>query len=79
MRSLVCLLALLGLFTFLTAYYSFWLACGIMYFGGMLVVAVTAFASRSKQTGVSNFAALDEKHAQLKVASQTGSEDLKAA
>ena len=79
MRSCVCLSALLGLFTFLTVYSSFWLACGIMYFGGMLVVAVVAFAARSRQAGVSSNVPLDDKHCQVKVEEQTVSEELKAA
>ena len=50
-----------------------------MYLGGMLVVAVIAFAGRSRQTGVSNYVTLDDKHWQMKVEKQTTSEDLKAA
>jgi hypothetical protein len=70
---------LLGLFVFLTVQYPFWLAVGIMYLGGMLVVAVIAFAGRSRQTGVSNYVALDDKHWQMKVEEQATSEDFKAA
>ena len=79
MRSLVCLSALLGLFAFLTVHYSFWLAVGIMYLGGMLIVAMIAFAGRNRQASVSNCAALNDKHWQMKVEGQTASEDLKAA
>ena len=79
MRTFVCLSALLGLASFLTIYHSFWLAVGIMYLGGMLIVAVIAFAGRSKPTGVPNCVALDDKHLQIKVEEQTTSEDLKAA
>ena len=64
---------------FLTVHYSFWLAAGILYLGGMLVVAVFAFAGRSRQTGVSNYVALDDKQWQMEVEVQTTSEGLKAA
>ena len=79
MRSFVCLSALLGLFAFLTVHYSFWLAVGIMYLGGMLVVAVIAFAWRGRQANVSNYVALDDKHLQMKIEEQAASEELKAA
>jgi hypothetical protein len=79
MRSFVCLSALLGLFAFLTVHYSFWLAVGIMYLGGMLVIAVIALAGRNRQAGVPNYVALDSKHCQVKVEEQTVSEELKAA
>ena len=79
MRTFVCLSALFGLVAFLTIHYSFWLAVGIVYIGGMLIVAVIAFAGRSRQTGVSNCVASDDKHWQIKVEEQTTSEDLKAA
>jgi hypothetical protein len=79
MRTFVCLSALLGLIAFLTIHYSFWLAVGIVYIGGMLIVAVIAFAGRSRHNGVSNCVASDDKHWQIKVEEQTTSEDLKAA
>ena len=79
MRTFVCLSALLGLIAFLTIHYSFWLAVGIVYIGGMLIVAVIAYAGRSRQTGVLNCVASDDKHWQIKVEEQTTSEDLKAA
>ena len=46
MRRYVCLSVLLGVFAFLTVRYSFWVAFGVMYFGGMLMVIGTAFAVR---------------------------------
>jgi hypothetical protein len=69
----------LGLFVFLIVHYSFWLAVGIMYIGGMLIVAVITSTLRNRQTGVSNCVALDDKHGQIKVEEQTTSEDIKAA
>ena len=79
MRSCVCLSALLGVVVFLTVHYSFWVACGIMYFGGMLVVAVIALAARSRQPAISSSVVLDDNPGQLTVEGQTASEDLKAA
>ena len=79
MRSYVCLSALLGMVVFLTVHYSFWVACGIMYFGGMPVVAVIAFVGRSRQHGISSSVVLDDKPGQLTVEGQTASEHLKAA
>ena len=79
MRSYVCLSALLGMVVFLTVHYSFWVACGIMYFGGLLVVAVIAFVGRSRQPGISSSVVLDDKPGQLTVEGQTASEHLKAA
>ena len=54
MRTYVCLSVLLGLGVLLTVQYSFWLACGIIYFGVMLVVAVIAFAGRNSPSRVSS-------------------------
>ena len=79
MRTFVYLSALLGLAAFLTIHYSLWLAIGIMYISGMLIVAVIAFAGRSRQMGLSNCVASDDKHRQIKVEEQTTSEELKAA
>ena len=79
MRAFACLSALLGLVVFLTTHYSFCLAVGIVYIGGMLVVAVIAFAGRSRQTVVSSYVVLDDKHCQTKVDEQTVSEEFKAA
>jgi hypothetical protein len=79
MRTFVCLSVLLGLAAFLTIHYSFWLAVGIMYIGVMLIVAVIAFAARSRQTVVSSYVVLDDKHCQTKVDEQTVSEEFKAA
>lgn len=79
MRTFVCLSGFLGLAVFLTFHYSFWLAVGIMYIGGMLIVALIAFAGRSRQASVSKRAALDDKHWQMKAEGQTASEELKAA
>jgi hypothetical protein len=79
MRTFVCLSAFLGLAVFLTIHYSFWLAIGIMYIGGMLIVALIAFAGRSRQASGSNCVALDDKHWQMKAEGETASEELKAA
>ncbi len=79
MRSYVCLSILLGLTAFLTVHYSFWVAFGIMYSGGMLLVAVIAFTTRSRQPGISRSMVLDDENGQLTVEGQTASEDLKAA
>jgi hypothetical protein len=79
MRSCVCLAALLGLIGFLTVHYSFWVACGIIYFAGILVVAVVAFVTRRRQSGELSYVALDDKHCQVNVEGQTISEKLKAA
>ncbi len=49
MRGYLCLSLLLGVFLFLTVRYSFIVAFGVMYFGGMLVVIGTAFALRYSQ------------------------------
>lgn len=50
MRGYFCLAVLLGVFAFLTARYSFWVAFGVMYFAGMAVVIGTAFAARYMAT-----------------------------
>jgi len=79
MRAFACLSALLGLVAFLTIHYSFWLAVGIVYIGGMLIVAMIAFAGRRRQASVLNCTALDDQHRQMKAEGKTASEDLKAA
>lgn len=79
MRTFVCLSVFLGLLSFLTAHYSFWLAVGILYLGSMLIVAVIAFAARSRNTGVSNSVFREEMHRQVKVEKRQKSEDLNAA
>ena len=79
MRTFVCLSAFLGLAAFLTIHYSFWLAVGIMYVGGMLIVAMIAFAGRRRQASVLNYAAVDDKHWHMKAEGQRVSEELKAA
>jgi len=48
MRSFIFLSVLLGAFVFLTVHYSFWVAFGLIYFAGMLIVTVLSFAIRSK-------------------------------
>jgi hypothetical protein len=48
MRSFIFLSAILVTVIFLTVHYSFWVAFGIIYFGGMLVVTVLSFAIESK-------------------------------
>ena len=46
MRGYIALAVLLGIFAFLTALYSFWVAFGVMYFVGMMVVIGTAFTAK---------------------------------
>jgi len=79
MRSFVCLAAMLGLFSFLIVHYSFWPAVGIMYLGGMLLVAVIALAGRNKQAGAQNYVTVESMNCQVNFEEQTGSEELKAA
>lgn len=79
MRSFVFLSAVLGVAAFLTVHYSFWVTCGIMYLSCMLVVAVIAFAGRSRQPGISSSVVLDDEPGELPVEGQTASEDRKAA
>ena len=50
MRGYFGLAVLLGAFAFLTAQYSFWVAFGVMYFAGMMVVIGTAFAAKYMAT-----------------------------
>lgn len=61
MRGYLCLSLLLGGFSFLTVRYSFWVAFGVMYFFGMLVVIGTAFAVRYRQLKKSRPPVLDEQ------------------
>ena len=61
MRGYVCLSVLLGVFSFLTVRYSFLVAFGVMYFGGMLVVIGTAFALRYSQIKRSRSSLLDDQ------------------
>lgn len=76
MRSCVFLLTLLGLFLFLSAHHPLWLACSIIYFGGMLVVSVVAFATRRRPKGLPRNVVLDNEQCQKE---QNVSEELKAA
>ncbi len=76
MRSCVFLLTLLGLFLFLSAHHPLWLACSIIYFGGMLVVSVVAFATRRRPKGLTRNVVLDNEQCQKE---QNVSEELKAA
>ena len=62
MRGYLCLSLLLGVFLFLTVRYSFMVAFGVMYFGGMLVVIGTAFALRYSQMKKSRSSVLDDQH-----------------
>jgi len=48
MRSFIILSVMLVTVIFLTVHYSFWVAFGIIYFSGMLVVTVLSFAIQSK-------------------------------
>jgi hypothetical protein len=61
MRGYVCLSVLLGVLLFLTFRYSFLVAFGIMYFGGMLVVIGTAFAVRYSHMKRSRSSVLDDQ------------------
>jgi len=61
MRGYLCLSLLLGVFLFLTVRYSFMVAFGIMYFGGMLVVIGTAFSLRYSQMKKSRSSVLDDQ------------------
>jgi uncharacterized protein (DUF58 family) len=61
MRGYLCLSLLLGVFLFLTVRYSFMVAFGVMYFGGMLVVIGTAFALRYSQMKKSRSSVLDDQ------------------
>jgi len=63
MRGYLCLSLLLGVFLFLTVRYSFMVAFGVMYFGGMLVVIGTAFAIRYSQMKKSRSSVLDDQPA----------------
>jgi len=61
MRGYVCLSVLLGGFLFLTVRYSFIVAFGVMYFGGMLVVIGAAFAVRYSQIKRSKSSVLHDR------------------
>ena len=61
MRRYLCLSLFLGVFLFLTVRYSFMVAFGVMYFGGMLVVIGTAFALRYSQMKRSRSSVLDDQ------------------
>ena len=61
MRGYLCLSLLLGVFLFLTVRYSFIVAFGVMYFGGMLVVIATAFALPYSQMKRSRSSVLDDQ------------------
>lgn len=61
MRGDLCLSLFLGVFLFLTVRYSFLVAFGVMYFGGMLVVIGTAFALRYRQMKRSRSSVLDDQ------------------
>jgi len=61
MRGYLCLSLLLGVFLFLTVRYSFMVAFGVMYFGGMLVVIGTAFSLRYSQMKKSRSSVLDDQ------------------
>ena len=61
MRRYLCLSLFLGVFLFLTVRYSFMVAFGVMYFGGMLVVIGTAFSLRYSQMKKSRSSVLDDQ------------------
>ena len=78
MRTYACLSILLGLATFLTVHYSFWVVFGFMFSGGMLLVVLIAFTGKSKESRTSRFKVLNDGKGQL-IKGQTASEDLKSA
>ena len=66
MRGYICLSLLLGVFLILTVRYSFWVAFGIMYFAGTLVVIGTAFTVSYIQKMRSKASILDDQPVYLK-------------
>lgn len=78
MRPFIFLSVVLGLVV-LTVQYSFWVACGIVYFTCMLIVAEIAFAGGSRRSGISNSVALNNELGKLTAEGRAASEDLKAA
>ena len=79
MRGYVCLSVLLGVFSFLTVRYSFLVAFGVMYFGGMWVIIGTAFALRYSQMKRSRSTVLDDQLVYPESNELTTSKNLHAA
>ena len=72
-------LAALGASVFLTLQYSFWVACVIVYFSTMLIVAVIAFVAGSRPSWKSNSKILNDQAEEIIADGQAVSNDLKAA
>ena len=49
MKTFAVLMALLGIFTSLVYYFSFWASFGIVYFVSMLLLTVIAFMARGRR------------------------------
>jgi hypothetical protein len=79
MRGYVYLSVLLGVLLFLTIRYSFIVAFGVMYFGGMLAVIGTAFAVRFSQIKRSKSSVWDDQSVYLESKELITSKNLHAA
>lgn len=70
---------ILGLIVFLTIHYSFLVAFGVMYSGGMLLLTMIAFSARRKEPKEPRALNLNDEAGEKIVERQTASLGLKIA